>query len=719
MMNQIYRLFTRNLYAQHLFPQQYLYINQLFKLKPLALVLTAFFIQNTYAADATQIDLPAVAVTGNPLGVGSDELVVPVSVLNGRELSLRREGTIGETLNGIPGVTATQFGPNASRPVIRGLDAERVRIMQNGIGVLDASSLSFDHAVTIDPLIIEQIDVVRGPAALLYGGSAVGGVVNAIDHRIPKEQLDGITGRAEARFGGPDNTRNGAAVVDVGNGKFAIHADVYKRKTDDLDIDGFAVSRRKSEADGTPRVNRGKLVNSSSDGDGGALGAALTFDNGYLGASYSTLNNNYGTVAEEAVRIDMNSDRWDVASEFTDLGNVINRVKFRMAHTDYKHVELEDGVVGTTFKNKGVEGSFEAGHAPIYTAFGNLSGVLGFQFDNTNFSALGVEAFVPSVNTQTKAIYVYEELPIAAAENLAHKITFGGRLGHTTVDSGDNAKFGAGQNNSFNPNSYALGGLYALNQNWSLTSNLSHNERAPSYFELYADGAHIATGQYEVGNSSFGLERSNGIDAQIRWKEGKNTFSIGSYYTRFSSFIGLLNTGNNRGADGELNPVDADNDGVADISGEDILPEAQFSAVKARFAGLEAEGKFNVADYIDLTVRGDYVRAKNLTTGGDLPRISPLRLGAGLQYQRGSFTAKLDALHAFKQDNTADNELVTDSYTNVSALVAYKFPTKLNLELFAKANNLLNDEIREHASILKDISPAGERSLLIGLRGDF
>jgi iron complex outermembrane recepter protein len=411
-------------------PAQYTFL----KLKPLFLALSCAFSINAFADEET-VKLDSIAVTGNPLGVGSDELVVPVSVLNGRELSLRREGTLGETLNSIPGVSATQFGPNASRPIIRGLDAERVRIMQNGIGILDASSLSFDHAVGIDPLIIEQIDVVRGPAALLYGGSAMGGVVNAIDHRIPKEKLDGITGRAEARFGGPDSTRNGAAVVDVGNGQFAIHADAYTRKTSDLDIPGFAVSRRKSEADGTPRENRGRLINSDAEGDGGALGAALTFDNGYIGASFSTLNNNYGVVAEEEVRIDMKSDRWDFATEFSNLGNIINRVKFRMAHTDYEHVELEGAEVGTTFKNRGVEGSFEAGHAPI----GNLSGVIGYQFSNTNFEALGEEAFVPSVNTQNKALYLYEELAINQ-----HKITFGGRLGNTSVDSKDNPAFWCG-----------------------------------------------------------------------------------------------------------------------------------------------------------------------------------------------------------------------------------------------------------------------------------
>lgn len=682
-----------------------------FALKPILVVFTTIFSNQNIAAEIdTSIDLPSIAVTGNPLGINSDELVVPVSVLSGRELSLKRESTLGDTLNGIPGVAATHFGPNSSRPVIRGLDAERIRIMQNGVGIIDASSLSFDHAVTIDPLIIEQIDVVRGPAALLYGGSAVGGVVNAIDHRIPTERLEGIIGRAETRVGGADSQNNLAGVVDVGNGTMALHADAYTRKTSDLDIPGYAVSSKKNKADGTPRENRGKLINSSASGEGGALGASLTFDHGYVGASYSSFRNEYGTVAEEAVRADMKSDRWDIASEFNELASIINRVKVRLAHTDYQHQEIEDGAVGTTFKNRGIEGSFEAGHAKI----GNLTGVLGFQFQNTNFEALGDEAFVPGVNTQTKALYIYEELPFDQL-----KLSFGGRAEHTAVDSSANTKFGAAQNNDFNPNSYAFGGLYTFNSNWSFAANLSHNERAPSYFELYANGAHLATGQYEVGNNDFDKERSNGIDAQLRWKDGRNAFSVGAYHTRFNRFLGLLDSGNTRGVDGELNPTDLDNDGIADVSGENILPEAKFSAFAATFTGLEMEGKLNLQDNWDLTLRGDYVRATNRDNKDALPRITPLRLGAGLHYQKNSLGMRLDMLRAFKQNRTAHNELATDGYTDVSALVTYKLPTKFNLEVFAKANNLLNQEIREHTSFLKDIAPQGERALLLGVRADF
>jgi iron complex outermembrane receptor protein len=477
-------------------------------------------------------------------------------------------------------------------------------------------------------------------------------------------------------------------VVDVGNGQIAIHADAYVRKSNNLTIPGFAVSNRKALTDGTLQTNNGTLKNSSATSDGGALGASLTFDSGYLGASYSGFNSNYGTVAEENVRIDMKSQRWDIASEFNDLGKIVNRVKFRLAHTDYQHQEIDAGIIGTTFKNSGMEGSLEAGHAKI----GNMSGVVGLQFQNTTFAALGEEAFVPSTNSQSKALYVYEELPIEQ-----FKFSVGGRTEYTNVDAGAWAKNPSAQNASFNPTSYALGGLYTFTPNWTLASNISHNERAPSYFELYANGAHLATGQYELGNSSFSKERSNGIDVQIRWKDGKNSFSAGPYYTKFSNFIGLLNTG-------------------TEVDG---LPVAQFSAVAATFKGFEAEGKFNLHDNLDLKLTGDYVRATNLSSGEALPRIAPLRLGAGLQYQKNSLGARLNVLHAFAQERIAANELATNGYTNISALITYKLPTKVNVELFAKANNLLNQDIRDSASFLKDIAPQGARSVMIGLRSDF
>ena len=448
------------------------------------------------------------------------------------------------------------------------------------------------------------------------------------------------------------------------------------------------------------------------------MGASLTFDKGYVGSSYSGFNSNYGTVAEEAVRIDMKSQRWDIASEFRDLNTVISRIKMRYAHTDYQHQEIEDGAIGTTFTNKGSQASLELGHAKL----GDLEGVLGMQLQNSRFAALGEEAFVPNVHTKSHAVYLYEEMPLKALGLDQLKLSLGGRVEHTALDAGAWKDLNA-QAADFTAYSYALGGLYAIDSHWSVASNLSHNERAPSYFELYADGAHIATNQYEVGNPNFKKERSNGVDAQIRWKDAKNSFSVGAYYTRFNRFLGLLDSGNNRGTDGSLNPLDTNADGVVDgTSGADavsILPEAQFSAFAASFKGLEAEGKFNLADYWDLSLRGDYVRASNLDNKAALPRITPLRLGAGLNYQKNALGARLNVTQAFKQNRTAENELPTAGYTDVSAMATYKLPSKLNVELFAKANNLLNQEIREHTSFLKDLSPAGERSVLIGLRADF
>ncbi len=649
------------------------------------------------AADQTITTAP-IAVTANPLGAGSDDLVTPVAVLNGRELSLKRESTLGETLNSIPGVTSSSFGPNASRPVIRGMDGDRVRMMQNGIGVLDASSLSPDHAVAIDPLIIEQIDVVRGPATLLYGGGAVGGVVNAIDHRIPKEQLDGATGRSEVRFFGPDNQKSGAAVLDVGNGDFAIHADIYGRETDNLDIPNFAVSSRKANTDGTLRENRGRLINSDSNSSGGALGAAITLDNGYIGASYAHFDANYGTVAEEAVRIDMKSDRVDLASEFKDVGTLINRAKFKLAYTDYEHVELENGEAGTTFTSKGYEGTIELGHAKI----GLLQGVVGIQFHDSDFEALGDEAFVPKTQTVSQSLYIYEELPIDAL-----KLSGGLRFETAKIESAGGGKFGTAKSRRFTPLNISFGGLYDFKNNWSLATNINHTERTPTQNELYAKGAHLATSQFLTGNQQLDTERSNTLDAQIRWKTNTNSFSIGAFYTRFSNFIFDQNNGNFVDADG--------------LPGGD-LNEAFTQQVAATFKGFELEGSSRVSESLgklDLTYRGDYVRASNRDSGDPLPRIPPLRLGAGLRYQLDNLGARFDVLHAFNQNKTDDAELKTDGYTDVSAMITYKLPSKYHVELFGKANNLLNQEIRYHTSYLKDISTAGERSLLVGLRAEF
>jgi len=694
------------------------------KLKKITCALFFMVTFPAVAADKGTLTIPTTAVTGNPLGVGSDQMVVPISILNGRELSLKRENTLAETLNSIPGVSNSSFGPSVGRPMIRGMDSDRVKILQNGVNNLDASNLSSDHGVSIDPLIIEQIDVIRGPATLLYGGGAVGGVVNAIDHRIPKEKLQGITGRGEVRYGGANLEQSNAAVVDVGSGNFVMHFDAYNRDSKNLRIPGNAISSRlestqvwdpaagASPGDGdyerySTNHGRKKLLNSQSETRGGAVGASMIFDRGYAGVSYAKHQTKYGSVKEPGILLDMDTDRIDFASEIRDLGSFFERAKFRAAYTDYRHHEMGGGEIHSTFKNKGIDGTFELAHAPLM----GLKGILGTQFDNGKFDAIGHEAFLPNSKTNSQSLYVYEELPLNQ-----HKMTFGLRHGKHEVESkggGEDAQFGNPSRKKFNTNNAAIGGLYALNEQWSLTGNLSHNERAPSYFELFANGVHTATGTYQEGQSDLKKEKSNGLDGQIRWKSGQDSLTFGAYFNKFSNFIGLLST---------------DSPGLAhaEDGGDITYKKSTFSGIKAEFKGVELEGKTMLTDYLQFNLRGDYVDAKDKTNGGYVPRISPLKLGAGLKYEFDRFGARLDVLHAFKQDRVATNynyepgkELITDAYTNISMMATYKLPTQLNLEAFTRANNLLDEEIREHTSFLKDIAPMGGRSIMFGLRGEF
>jgi iron complex outermembrane receptor protein len=350
-----------------------------------------------------------------------------------------------------------------------------------------------------------------------------------------------------------------------------------------------------------------------------------------------------------------------------------------------------------------------------------LKGVIGTQFDSGKFDAIGDEAFIPNSKTNSQSVYIYEELPLNQ-----HKMTFGLRHGRHEVESKGGgepdhdtglAKFGDPSRKKFNTNNAAIGGLYKLNEQWSLTGNLSHNERAPSYFELFANGVHTATGVFEQGQSNLKKEKSNGIDGQIRWKSGQDSLTFGAYFNRFSNFNGLLST---------------NLPGVAEVHHEGEEEESvtynisRFTGIKAEFKGVELEGKTMLTDYLQFNLRGDYVDAKDKTNGGYVPRISPFKLGAGLKYEFDRFGARMDVLHAFKQDRVATNynyetgkELITDAYTNVSMMATYKLPTQLNLEAFTRANNLLDQEIREHTSFLKDIAPMGGRSIMFGLRGEF
>lgn len=677
------------------------------------------------AAAGIPTQLSPVIVTGNPLGSELFSLVSPTSVLEGTNLFLLRRSTLGEMLNEMPGVSSTYFGPNASRPVIRGLEGDRIRILSNGVGVLDASSLSNDHAVPMDPLIVERVEVVRGPAALFYGGNAVGGVVNVIDNRIPQEPVNGVRGKAETRFGGAESEKAFGAMLEAGNGRFALHADVYTRDTDDLKIKGPNISSRLQAADPARAVTYSTLPNSASRSNGGSIGGSATWDKGYVGLSFSSFESQYGTVAEPLVTIDMESKRWDLAGEMRDIGSFISGVKFKLGKTDYKHTELDAGVPVTDFKSRGHEGRLELTHGNL----GPLKGAVGVQFNQFDFSALGAEAFVPTTKTDSKALFIYEELPIGKL-----KLTVGGRHERTEVSSqgggtvpfgGAGQRFDPAQSRTFSGNSGALGGVYNVTPGLAVALNGTVTERAPTYYELYANGPHAATGSYEVGDVTFAKEKSRAFDAALRMRSGAHSGSISVFHSRFKNFIGVFNTSNTRGADGELNPPDTITPGVSDNTGEEVLPELAYRAVPARFRGMEAEGKFRLLDRtstLDLLLKFDYVHADDRSTGLPLPRIAPRRFGVGFDYHRGQLGARVDATWVSAQNRVSANELSTDSYTMLNAALTYrvKLPTPQgSAEFFVRGVNLLNEDARNHVSFLKDIAPQGRRSGQIGMRAQF
>jgi len=613
--------------------------------------------------------------------------------------------------------------------VIRGLDADRIRILQNGTGMLDASSLSFDHADAVDLMAAERVEVVRGSAALLYGGNAVGGVVNVIDSRIAKAPLTGMNGSLEARMGGAEGERTGGARIAAGNGRFVLNADAYSRETVDLRIKGPAVSDRlrAEAAAGNRNVAqelldaRTRLPNSSSTSSGGGLGGTVFWHKGSAGLSYSALDSEYGTVAEPAVRIDMKSTRWDFAGEVFDLRGVVSGLKLKWGQTDHEHRELDAGAVSTLFRSSGHEARLEAVHRPM----GPLTGSLGLQLGKVDFSALGDEAFVPQTHTTTRAVFLYEELPVGKL-----KLNFGGRLERTAARSegGGNVptgqvvpRFGAAQERSFSAASTSVGALYPLANGVALTANLASTQRAPTATELYANGPHVATGAYEVGNPGFDKERARSLDVGVRLRAGPKSGSFSVFHTRFRNFITEFRTGADRAADGAVAPVDVG--GGMTAAGFEILPEVAFRAVPAVFTGFEAQGRVRLLDRgstLDLELRADYTQARNADTSEPLPRIAPMRIGASLVHGREVLSARLDVNRILGQGRIAANELPTNGYTLVDASASSRFKSgPAGWEAFLRATNLLNANARNHVSFLKDQAPLPGRGILLGLRASF
>ncbi|MES2531772.1 MAG: TonB-dependent receptor [Pseudomonadota bacterium] len=665
-------------------------------------------------SDAAAPSLKEVTVTGNPLG--ATELIAPTDKLQGDALLLRSDSTLGETLNNMPGVSSSYFGPNASRPIIRGQDGDRIRILQNGGTAPDASALSYDHAVPVDALVTERIEVLRGPSALQYGGSAVGGVVNVIDNRIPSEPLNGFGGRADLGYATGNKEKSGGVVLEGGNDRYALHVDAFDRKSDDVSVPIDLECAKP----GSPGLAR-KICNSANSAHGGAIGGSLFFDQGWIGASASTYRSTYGTVAEDDVTIGMQSDRYALEGEWRP-GGFFTSVHAKLSHTDYRHTEYEGAEAGTTFANKSDDLRIEARHQKI----GNVEGLIGFTSERSRFSADGEEAFAPHSRTQSNALFLHEELGMSWG-----RLSFGARTEQTKVtsfgypDDSSITRFATGDR-SFNPHSAAFGALVNVAPQWQLTSNLAYTERAPKDYELFANGPHVATAAWEVGDDTLQKERSLGLDVGAQWKSGANTARVNAYVTRFRNYIGLTATGNQLDEEGALAAPGAD----------DTLAEYVYSGVRARFTGIEASGNLRLlgvdgfsravdGSTLDLEWRGDLVRATNTDTGEPLPRISPVRVGATLAYNNGPWGARFGFDSYAAQHRVPDEgDRATSGYTLWNTAFTYRMKAgSANLTWYARLDNLTNRLAYSATSILTTTvypaAPLPGRSLKVGLRATF
>lgn len=659
-----------------------------------------------------------IIVTASPVGRSVEETIIGTSVIGGDELQNRLEASIGETLRREPGVSSTFFGPGASRPVIRGLGGDRISVLDAGIGSIDASATSPDHAVAVEPATAEKIEIMRGAATLLYGSSAAGGVVNVFSGRIPRAlPEDGVDGGL--RIGGSTvdegiETAGGFNIKLDGDetSGFVFHGEGFYRKADDYNIPGFAESERlraaEEEEGGVEDHGHeafGVAENSAIESKGGAGGLSYVFDRGFIGVSGFAMNSDYGIPGghgrhegeeeeEGGVTIALKQRRLDLDSEIEGDFLIFEKAKLRVGYADYTHSEIEpSGEVGTVFANEGVEGRLELVDRPVDFAGGVVRGAAGFQFKHRNFEAIGEEAFTPATTTNQYGVFGLKEY-----ERGVWRVELGGRYEHTKHEldlTGDTRSFDA----------FSVSGGLGLAPADGIFLGVTgfRTERAPSTEELFSDGPHLATGAYELGDPALDKETGRGVEATARFGNDRVSFTINGFYTSYKDFIFEADTGLE----------------------EDGLPVYQFVASDAAFKGFEAALEAELLHRGGIDVHADaaidYVRATaDGSPTGDLPRIPPLSGIFGLEANSAFADLRGEIEYAGEQNRIGAQELPTDSYTLYNFFVTLRpFTQNGKLAVRFAALNVTNEEARLHTSFLKDRVPLPGRNFKVSLTGTF
>ncbi|MFL6660383.1 MAG: TonB-dependent receptor [Massilia sp.] len=654
----------------------------------LASALLSVFTSSVHAA-TEDADVTKVIVTATPFrGTENEQILAPAKVLSGDELRDKLGNSLGDTLSQELGVSASAFGAGASRPIIRGLEGARVKMLENGMAVADVSGLSNDHAVAAEGAIAQQIEVLRGPAALLYGSGAIGGLVNVVNERIPTALEATPVGQLETRYSTVDSGSSLSGTADAAFGKLAVHLDGNARNTDDYKIPGNRVL-------GDPASASGRLPHSDTRERTAGLGASLVENWGYVGASVSTLSNLYGIPSDEGSRIDQHQTRYDIDSLINSPFSGIESLRFKIGYTDYRHAELNpDNTPAVNFKNRALESRWEMTHRPI----GNWHGTFGMQTENTHFSALSAEGgpdTVPVTHSSSTALFAVEEIDIGAL-----RIDAGARLEDVKREPVSSIT------RSFQLSSYSLGAQWRPVTGYAVGLTASLAQRAPAAEELYSGGPHDATVTFDTGNPDFKKEVSRNVELSVQKTSGYLQWKANLFQNNVSDFIYGHITG--QLVDEEGNP-----------GGE--FRERIFEQADARLHGAEAELTLNHAGPgWSARLFADMARGA-LVNGGNLPLQPATRLGASVGYRAGPLRAGLSLVHAAEQDRLATFEdQATPSYNQVNANLAYTTHAgTAELTWFLVAKNLLNEDIRASTSVLKDISPLPGRNLTMGVRAKF
>jgi iron complex outermembrane receptor protein len=673
--------------------------------------------------------LDELVVTASPLPRKASEIAGAVSTLKGRELLQKQQPTLGETIKNLPGVSATYYGPGASRPILRGLGGSRVRILQDNLAVIDASAASNDHAVAMDTFGLSSIEILRGPATLRFGPNAVGGVVNAIEDRIPQKLGDEeFSGSAELRGSSVDGGFGGAAILRGTSGKLAWRAKGFGFSAGNVNIPGYAESsqlRASEEEEGQLHEEEegeafDTLPNSQVEFTGFSAGASWIDEHFYMGMAPSYYQTNYGVIfhehegeehggeddheeddhdeahAEEPpVTIAMESWSLDFRGGLTDVTPQIHSIDLRLRLTDYRHSELEGQEAATTFANRGYDLRLEL----VHERMGLWEGAIGYQSTYSDFQVSGEEAFLPNTRSSMQSLFVIEEIDLAPVV-----VELGGRFDYSSVASSGGNQFGNARTRDFPGGSVAVGVVWDATDEQLLSFDGSWTSRAPNYEELFAEGVHVASGFYERGNA--GLTSENAVGLNLGWVGRYGDWvdwSANAFYDRFWDFIFLQGTG-------EL---------------EDGAEVGQFLATDAAFVGGELELAGHVLDRgghrLHVIGRADYVHAQNLTTDQPLPRIPPLRFGGSLVYEYETFRAELDVMRAMQQDRAPKGEWATEGYTMLDLGVSYEVDLGMAFEplIFVRVSNMLNVEARDAASFLRDLAPLPGRNFSVGMQVKF